>query len=71
VSRKTNIKIYTGGPTIFLAGLMMGTFINGNKIQSTATIDNLFSLQNVGIAAVTPAYKLYEILFSKEIIKSR
>jgi hypothetical protein len=28
-------------------------------------------LQNVGIAAVTPADKLHEILFSEEMIKSR
>lgn len=64
-------QISLGGPVIFLAGLMMGSFLSGNQIQITETITNLISLQNVGIAAVTPADKLYEILFSEEMVKSR
>lgn len=64
-------QINLGGPVIFLAGLMTGSFLSGNKIQITDTGANLISLQNVGIAAVTPADKLHEILFSKEMIKLR
>lgn len=64
-------QISIGGPTIFLAGLMTGSFLAGNQIQITDAVPNLVSLQNIGIAAVTPAYKLYEILFSEELIQSR
>lgn len=64
-------QISLGGPVIFLAGLMTGSFLSGNQIQITDTVTNLISLQNVGIAAVTPADKLHEILFSEEMIKLR
>lgn len=64
-------QISLGGPVMFLAGIMTGSFLHGNQIQITDTVANLISLQNVGIAAVTPADKLYEILFSEEMVKSR
>ena len=64
-------QISMGGPIVFLAGIMTGSFLHGNQIQITDTVANLVSLQNVGIAAVTPADKLHEILFSEEMIKSR
>lgn len=64
-------QISLGGAAIFLAGLMRGSFLSGNKIQITDAVANLISLQNVGIAAVTPADKLHEILFSEEIIQLR
>ncbi len=64
-------QISLGGPIVFLAGIMTGSFLHGNQIQITDTIANLVSLQNVGIAAVTPADKLHEILFSEEMVKSR
>ena len=64
-------QISMGGPIVFLAGIMSGSFLNQNQIQITDTVANLVSLQNVGIAAVTPADKLHEILFSEEMIKSR
>ena len=64
-------QISLGGPVIFLAGIMTGSFLHGNQIQITDTVANLVSLQNVGIAAVTPADKLHEILFSEEMVKSR
>ncbi len=60
-----------GGPIIFLAGLMTGSFINGNEVQITDSVTKMISLQNIGIAAVTPAYKLHEILFSEEMVKLR
>jgi hypothetical protein len=64
-------QISLGGPLIFLAGLMTGSFLNGNEVQITDTVAKMISLQNIGIAAVTPAYKLHEILFSEELIKLR
>lgn len=60
-----------GAPQIFLAGVMSGSFLHGNQVQITDGVPNLVSLQNVGIAAVTPAYKLYEILFSDEAVNLR
>jgi len=60
-----------GGPVIFLAGLMTGSFLNGSEVQTTDTVAKMISLQNIGIAAVTPAHKLHEILFSEELVKLR
>lgn len=60
-----------GAPQIFLAGVMSGSFLHGNQVQITDGVPNLVSLQNVGIAAVTPVYKLYEILFSDETVNLR
>jgi len=64
-------QISLGGPVIYLAGLMTGSFLSGNQIQITDGVPNLISLQNMGIAAVTPADKLHEILFSEEMIELR
>ncbi|XSC44030.1 S1 family peptidase [Bradyrhizobium sp. RDT10] len=56
-----------------LAGVMRGTFLNRSPIQflqaPTAVIP--FSAQNIGIAAVTPAYLLREILFSDPLANAR
>lgn len=59
------------GQPIFLAGLMKGSFINGSEIQVVQNTPSFVSLQNIGIAAVTPAEKLHEILFSNELVKLR
>ncbi|HOJ33241.1 MAG TPA: serine protease [Candidatus Hydrogenedentes bacterium] len=64
-------QIILGGPVIFLAGIMTGSFLQGSQIQITDMVSNLIALQNVGIAAVTPADKLHEILFSEEMVKLR
>lgn len=56
---------------IFLAGIMMGSFLNGSEIQVFETDTKAMSLQNIGIAAVVPAYKLHELLFSEEVAKER
>ena len=60
-----------GGPLIFLAGVMTGSFLNGSEVQTTDTVAKMISLQNIGIAAVTPANKLHEVLFSEELVKIR
>jgi len=51
---------------IYLAGIVMGSYHN---IEIFAY--DTFLKQNLGIVAVTPAYKLYDILFSKQVIDSR
>lgn len=60
-----------GGPIIFLAGIMKGSFLTGSELQITDVTNKIFSLQNIGIAAVTPAYKLHEILFSDKLKELR
>ena len=60
-----------GSPVIFLAGLMTGSFLSGNEVQITDSVAKMISLQNIGIAAITPAYKLHDILFSEALIKLR
>lgn len=64
-------QISIGGPNILLAGVMTGSFLEGYEVQSVDATEKLMSVQNAGIAAVTPAYKLHEILFSKEIVELR
>ncbi len=64
--RKTG-SISIGGPSIFLAGVMTGSFLTGNEVFEADATRNLVALQNIGIAAVTPADKLYEILFLDEV----
>ncbi len=57
--------------TLFLAGIMKGTFLNMNQLQVINTTNVPFSMENVGIAAVVPAYKLKEILFSQDAVEIR
>lgn len=59
------------GTSFFLAGIMKGSFLNGNEVQIVQNAPSLVALQNIGIAAVTPADKLHEILFSNELVESR
>lgn len=60
-----------GGPIVLLAGVMTGSFLHGSNVQIAGAVQNLVSLQNLGIAAVTPAHKLHEILFSPILIEAR
>jgi hypothetical protein len=61
------------GAEIRLAGVMRGTFLNGSPIQfqQSPTASIPYSTQNIGIAAVTPAYLLREILYSEPLMKLR
>lgn len=63
--------IIGGPPVIRLAGVMKGSFIEGEEIQVVETKLIPFSIQNVGIAAVMPSYLLQEILYSAELKKLR
>lgn len=64
-------KLQIGPPKIYLAGIMTGSFLNSNPVESIETKASFYSLQNVGIAAVTPSYKLHEIVFSEKLEKIR
>ena len=52
--------------SIYFAGIVIGSFHNTEIFAS-----NTFLKQNVGIAAVVPAFKLMEVLLSKEVTKNR
>jgi hypothetical protein len=65
--------VILGPPIITLAGVMRGNFNEprlGALIQTPNAIAPVFA-QNVGIAAVTPAYLLHDILFSDQLSKMR
>ncbi len=65
-------QIYAGWE-ISLAGVMRGNFNEpraGDFIETPNRVAPLFA-QNVGIAAVTPAHLLREILLSDELVKQR
>lgn len=63
--------ISVGPPTLLLAGIMKGSFLDAKEIQFIERSPVPISIENVGIAAVVPAYYLYEILFSKELRQIR
>jgi len=63
--------IVIGAPTLLLAGVMKGCYLDAKEIQVAETSKIPISLENVGIAAVVPAYRLYELLFSDELKKIR
>lgn len=58
-------------PNIFLGWIMTWSFNNWTNIQMTQAVQNLVSLQNIWISAITPATKLYEILYSEKVIEQR
>ncbi|HEV2625042.1 MAG TPA: hypothetical protein VGV62_08005 [Xanthobacteraceae bacterium] len=65
--------IILGGDEITLAGVMRGNFNEprvGGIIQMPNVVLPVFA-QNIGIAAVTPAYLLRDILYSDELKKLR
>lgn len=65
--------IILGPPEITLAGVMRGNFNEprvGGIIQTPNAVLPVFA-QNIGIAAVTPAYLLRDILYSEKLKKMR
>lgn len=61
-----------GQPALKLAGVMQGTF--GDALLEIKIIEKRkasIPFSNVGISAVMPAYKLYEVLFSEELKRQR
>ena len=63
--------IVVGAPILKLAGIMQGTFLDAQEIKVLETKKVPIALSNMGIAAVVPAYKLHEVLFSDELKKHR
>ena len=60
-----------GDPILKLAGVMSGTFLDLQPITVVETSQIPVARSSMGIAAVVPAYKLHEILFGKELTKTR
>ena len=63
--------LMVGPPILKLAGVMQGTFLDAQEIKVVETKKTPISLSNMGIAAVVPGYKLYELLFSEELKRQR
>jgi len=63
--------LVVGPPVLKLAGVMMGTFLDHQPIQVVETNRVPISSSSAGIAAVVPANKLQEILFSDHFEKAR
>jgi len=63
--------LVVGPPVLKLAGVMQGTFLDAQEIKSIETKKTPISLSSMGIAAVVPAYKLHELLFSQELKRQR
>lgn len=52
-------------PVLKLAGVMKGSFNEGQLLRVVETKKSPVSVSNIGIAAVVPAYKLYQILLKE------
>lgn len=59
--------IVIGPPTLLLAGVMMGSFLQGSVVELMNKVPTPISFENAGIAAVVPAYYLQEILVSEKL----
>jgi hypothetical protein len=74
VDREPN-ELHLGPPQIMLAGIMKG-FFNQNRAIEFHTVETVsqtipVSVLNSGIAAITPAYILHEILFLPDVVQQR
>ncbi|MBM3712915.1 MAG: hypothetical protein FJW56_05715 [Actinobacteria bacterium] len=63
--------IYVGDPVLKLAGIMKGSFNDIKPIKAVDTKVIPVSISNMGISAVVPAYRLYEILYGVEMKQYR
>lgn len=63
--------VILGGTKLLLAGVMKGSFLDAKEVMIAETSPIALSLENVGIAAVVPSYKLHEILFSDALRETR
>ena len=59
-------KNHNQSPPIYLAGLVRGSYQ-----RKEVFLPDTYLSQNIGIAAVVPSYKLYEILHSEEVKANR
>jgi hypothetical protein len=65
-SERNFAKNHNQRPPIYLTGLVMGSYQ-----RKEVFLPNALLSQNIGIAAVVPSYKLYEILHSEEVKSNR
>jgi hypothetical protein len=63
--------IVVGPPQLFLAGVMMGAFQDQQLLHTIETDKTMVSRSNLGISAVVPAFHLYELLYSPELVAQR
>ena len=70
-SDRTPGMITGGEPILKLAGVMAGRFNDLVKVQTLTDVSNEVVAPNLGIAAVVPSYKLYDLLFSNELRSQR
>lgn len=56
--------LVVGPPKLYLAGVVMGYFFEAHEVKGAAALK---SVENGGIAAVVPAYKLHELLFGPQL----
>lgn len=58
-------------PKTYLAGILMGSFQDPQFVQTYDKNDKGMIDENLGITAITPAYKLRELLFSGNALSHR
>ncbi|HYX72829.1 MAG TPA: hypothetical protein VE732_08660, partial [Nitrososphaera sp.] len=63
--------LVVGPPILKLAGVMSGSFTDIVQVKTAQTAVIPVVTPNMGIAAVVPAYKLHELLFSEQLKKQR
>ena len=59
--------LFVGPPILKLAGVMKGSFLDGQPVVPTDTAVQGIARSSMGIAAVVPAFKLWEILAGAEL----
>jgi hypothetical protein len=64
-------KVVVGPPILKLAGVLSGTYLDEHPITGAEAAAAAISRSNMGIAAVVPAYKLWEILTGPELTERR
>jgi hypothetical protein len=70
-SDRTPGMLVVGSPILKLAGVMSGSFLDLQPVDVVETARVNVAPSIMGIAAVVPAYKLHELLFSADLVKQR
>lgn len=70
-AERTPGMLVVGPPILKLAGVMSGSFLDLQPVTAVETGWVNVAPANMGIAAVVPAYKLHELLFSPDLMKQR
>lgn len=70
-SDRTPGMLVVGSPILKLAGVMSGSFLDLQPVSAVETARVNVAPSSMGIAAVVPANKLHELLFSPDLMKQR